>query len=89
MNAASFKAICQLLWGEPGWDWGMSGAAVFLKVNERNVYYWGAGTKPVPEGVSRDLKAEVKRRLADETDPTPGLMPIRDAIGVRLRVALG
>lgn len=79
MRPSEFRAVCQLLWGWPGAQWGADRAAVHLKVNVRNVYYWGAGAKPIPAGVVQDLETEIRRRLDDPADTTPGLALLRSA----------
>lgn len=80
MAPEQFRWVCRILWGEPGGHlWGAGEAARFLGVTERNVNYWGAGTKDVPPGVARELGEELRRRLDDPHDETPGLVVIRDA----------
>jgi hypothetical protein len=77
MRASDFKETCQILWGR-GDSWAAE-AAAFLKVGERNVYYWAAGRKVIPPGVAQELGAEMHRRLLDPSDQTPGLAVMREA----------
>lgn len=67
LTAPQFQALCALLWGE---SWRPA-AADALGVNLRNVQFWAAEpparSKPVPEGVARELADMVRRRM--EFDP--------------------
>lgn len=76
MNAETFRAACQLLWGDHD-QWGAVRATEFLGVSARNVYYWAAGSKPVPPGIALELGREIHRRLLDPSDTTPALEAIR------------
>lgn len=55
MDAPEFKAACVILWGS-GATWARRGAEV-LRVQERNVYYFAAGSKPIPPGIADELRA--------------------------------
>ena len=82
MTSAEFRAACYLLWGEREVYWGAKHAADFLGVTARNVFYWAAGDKEVPEGVASDLRKELRRRLRDDKDLKPELAVIRSVISV-------
>lgn len=82
MTGTEFKAACQLLWDARhplGW---VQHAAEFLNVSERNVYYFAAGSKGVPAGVSDELLREIVRRLVETTDGEPAFSVLRAAVAI-------
>lgn len=85
VRATLFRECCRALFSPVGGDGGARtwarAAAEFLGVAERNVYYWAAGTKYAPDGVLSELDKEIKRRLRDPQDQTPGLAAMKMVLG--------
>jgi hypothetical protein len=80
MTGPEFMAACRILWGQPdGRDWGVAGASEFLRVGERSLYAWAAGSKDVPEGVAGEVVGELARQLVIGSNPATRV--IRMALG--------
>lgn len=64
-----FSAICQMIWGEIGWQ---KPAADYLGVQLRTIQFWAAEPpargKPVPYDVRATLLAEIARLMAQDRD---------------------
>lgn len=79
MNSSSSEllAACgEALFG-PRWQ---SEIARLLRVNDRTVRYWVAGTNPIPPGVWGEIKAELRTRVhvlsaLTEKLKEPGIAP--------------
>lgn len=84
MSPGEFKAVTQIIWGDFHRN-GLIGAALFLRISERNAKRFACGEKEIGDGIRTALIRELGRRLADPEDRNPALVVIRSAFAHELR----
>lgn len=79
MSPDRFRAACGILWGRVGDPWGLGGAGVFLRVNDRNMRAFASGQKEVGPDFEGALLSELRRGLAGELS-SPALDVVQAAL---------